>query len=168
MNDQFLEFEGTTFANHGAVSSSTGGFGEIDFNGIGGTGGTTQTLSGAGTYSGSQSFPIEIQVINSTTVTLAGGSVVSGVFNFAIQALSTLSVPGTSVFANGAINNSGSISGAGTLQTQGAVALAFSGGTTPSLQVVNGTTMGNGNFKQVTINSSATLFLNGNATLNVT
>jgi len=96
-NDQFFEFEGATFANNGSIISSTGGFGEIDFNGLGAVAGTTQTISGTGTYAGSQSFSVQIHVINTTTATVASGTVISGVANFFIESLSTLSLSHTLV-----------------------------------------------------------------------
>ena len=46
MADNFLDFEGATFTNNGAVISSVGSFGEFDFNGVGGATGTTQHLAG--------------------------------------------------------------------------------------------------------------------------
>ena len=166
MNDQFLEFEGTTFANHGSIFSSTGSYGEIDFVGMGGASATTQNIAGTGSYAAGVSFPIDIDILNTTTVIPASGTVISGVRNLFVQNLSTLSLPNAFVFSNGSINSSGMVSGAGALQTDGPVTLSFSGTTTALVETVNGTTTCNGNFGPVTIDNGATLFQNGIVTPN--
>jgi len=160
-HNQFFEFEGTTFANNGSIISSTATDGEIDFNGVAGSAGTTQTIAGTGTYAGGASFIVDIHINNNTTVTSAAGTVISGVTPLLLAAGSTLSLPNTFVFENGAINNSGTISGVGPLQTQGPVTFNSSGSTTVALEVVSGTTTGSGNFGQVTIDLGATLLQNG-------
>src|SRR5258708_9975775 len=59
-----------------------------------------------------------------------------------------------------------SISGAGTLQTQGPVTLNSDGSTTAPFEAVSGTTMGHGNFGKMTIDSGAAFQENGNVTAN--
>ena len=83
-----------------------------------------------------------------------------------IAAGSTLSLPTTFVFKNGTVTNSGTISGAGPLQTQGPVTVNSAGSMTAPFEAVSGTTTGSGNFGQVTIDTGATLFQNGNITEN--
>ena len=165
-HNQFFEFEGTTFTNNGSIISSTGTDGEIDFNGVGAAAGTTQTIAGTGTYAGGASFIIDIHIINNTTVTPAAGTVIGGVTPLLIAGGSTLSLPNTFVFKNGTMTNSGAISGAGTLQTQGPVTLSFGGSTTAPFEAVSGITTGSGNFGRVTIDNGATLFQNNTLTVN--
>ena len=164
--NHFFEFQGTTFTNNGSIIDTTDTYGEIDFNGVAGSSGTTQAIAGAGVYAPGTSFPMEIHIVNATTVTPVAGTVLSAVRNFFIAAGSTLSLPNTLVFKNGAINNSGAISGAGMLQTQSSVTLNFTGSTTAPLEVVNGTTTGIGNFGQVTIDNGATLLESATITEN--
>src|SRR5258708_1334150 len=101
---------------------------------------------------------MEIHLGNSTTVTPASGTVIGGVRNLLIPSGSRLSLPNTLVFKNGTINNNtgGTISGAGTLQTQGPVTLNSDGSTAAPLEAVTGTTTGHGTFGKMTIDSSAT------------
>lgn len=164
MNNQFFEFEGATFTNNGSIISTTGGYGQIDFIGVGGTAGTSQTIAGsAGSFTGGGSFPVLIVIGNGTTTTSASGTVLSGLSNLVVQSGCTLSLPNPLAFANGALTSvsGGMITGAGRLQTQGTVTLSFGGTTTPLLEVVNGTTTAAGNFGAVTIDHGATLFQSG-------
>ncbi|HXX41799.1 MAG TPA: hypothetical protein VEI58_06000, partial [Chthoniobacterales bacterium] len=171
-NDQFFEFEGNTFANNGAIISSTGSFGEIDFAGVGGVASTTQTISGTGSYSGGVSFPVEIHVNNSATLAPASGTILNNVRDLFVSNGATLSLPNVLVFQNGTVTSSGgsTISGAAGLQTKSTTTLALSGATTALIEMVNGTTTCAGNFGPITIDSGATLFQNGqvNANGNVT
>ena len=166
MNNQFLEFQGAIFTNNGSIISSTSTDGEIDFNGVAGSSGTTQTIAGTGTYAGAGSFVVDIHVINQTTVTPAAGTVIGGVTPLLTAAGSALSLPNTLVFSNGTITNSGTISGAGTLQTQGPVTINSPGTITAPYEAVSGTTTASGNFKQMTIDLGATLLQNGTITAN--
>ncbi len=168
MNSQFIKFEGTAFTNNGAIVSTViPKFGEIDFNGVGGANGTTQTIAGTGSYATGGSFPIEIDVINGTTVTPAIGTSISGVRNFVVRSGSKLSVPHPFMFANGVMNSEfgGTVLGAGLLLTQGSTGLSFQGQTSVALEVVNGSTMAAGSLGQVTIDANATLQTVGSTTV---
>ncbi|PZR72514.1 MAG: hypothetical protein DLM73_13065, partial [Chthoniobacterales bacterium] len=62
MFNNYLEFQGTTFTNNGAVANTTGG--QLEFKGVAGAASTTQTIAGAGTWnSGAQAG---VNVLNST------------------------------------------------------------------------------------------------------
>ncbi|HXX41129.1 MAG TPA: C-type lectin domain-containing protein, partial [Chthoniobacterales bacterium] len=166
-NDQFFEFEGSTFANNGAVTSSTGGFGEIDFIGVGDVASTMQTISGTGSYSGGVSFPVEIHVNNSATLAPASGTILNNVRNLFLSTGSVLSLPNVLVFQNGTVTSAGgsTISGAHGLQTKNTTTLSLSGTTTALVEIVNGTTTCAGNFGPITIDAGATLFQNGTCTI---
>jgi hypothetical protein len=92
MNNSSFTFDGTTLTNNGAVISSVG-FGVFNFNGQGGTGGTTQHLAGTGTYN--TNGRVDFHVINSTTVVSAAGAIVEGIFNNTIDGGSTFTNNGT-------------------------------------------------------------------------
>ena len=93
MSNNFLDFEGATFTNNGAVISSVGSFGEVDFNGVGGATGTMQNLAGTGTYNTNGQVALHIRQF--TSVTIADGALVDGVFNDLIDGGSTLTNNGT-------------------------------------------------------------------------
>lgn len=166
-NNQFFEFEGTTFANNGAVTSSTGSFGEIDFLGIGGVVSTTQTISGTGSYSGGVSFPVEIHVNNGATLTPASGTVLNNVRNLLVLNGSTLSLGNVLIFENGTVTGGGgsTISGANGLQTKNTTTLIFSGAMSAPVEIVNGTTTCDGFFGPITVDSGATMFQSGLCTI---
>src|SRR5580765_941768 len=165
MTNGFLFFQGSTFTNNGALTSSVGS-GELRFNGVAGAVGTTQNVAGTGIYN-LNSKRVDVHLLNNVTVTPASGTILDGVTFFTIDAGSALSLTNTLVVKNGTtVNSSGSISGAGTLQTQGPVTLNFAGSTTAPFEAVSGTTTGGGNFGKMTIDSGATFQQNQNLTPN--
>ncbi|MFN2624137.1 MAG: hypothetical protein ABR611_14970, partial [Chthoniobacterales bacterium] len=168
MFNTFLEFQGTTFTNNGAVANTTGG--QLDFNGVGGVSGTTQTIAGNGTWN--TNGPVGVNVINSTTVTPASSTSLDGIYLLTVTNGSSLSLSSALIIKNASgtttvnINAGGTIGGAGLLKTQGTVTLNSSGSLSAPLEVVSGTTTGNGNFGQVTIDNGATLRQNATLTPN--
>ena len=165
MTNHFLFFQGTSFANNGALINSVGSFGEFRFNGVGGAVSTAQNLAGTGTYN--TNGLVDIRMVSSVTVTAASGTIINGVRLFTIDGSCTLSLPNTLVVKNGTtINNNGTISGAGPLQTQGPVTVNSNVSMTAPFEAVSGTTTGSGNFGQVTIDNGATLLQNNNLTPN--
>jgi hypothetical protein len=164
MNNQFVFFQGPTFTNNGTIMSPTGN-GEIRFNGLAGASGTTQGMAGSGTYILAQ--PVDLHIVQFTTVMTAGGTVVDGARSFNIDGGSTLSLPNGVLFKNGTtIGNGGLISGAGTLQTQGPVTINSPGTMTAPFEAASGMTMGNGNFGKTTIDAGATFQQTGDLTPN--
>src|SRR5580765_7463514 len=65
MANGFLFFQGSTFTNNGALTSSVG-FGDFRFNGVGGAASTTQNLAGTGTYN--TNGRVDINLVNAVTV----------------------------------------------------------------------------------------------------
>ncbi|HWY50974.1 MAG TPA: hypothetical protein VNW72_05770, partial [Chthoniobacterales bacterium] len=89
MANHFLDFQGTTFTNNGAVISSVG-FGEFDFNGVGGNTSTTQNLAGTGTYN--SNGRVDFHSRNATTVVPASGTVLNGLTNWNFDGNTVLSL----------------------------------------------------------------------------
>ena len=159
-NGQTLYFQGATFTQAGALTGS----GSFFFNGVNGSSsGTTQNVSGAGTYDSS----IAVRIQNNTTVVPANASTAfTGVTNFQIDFGSTLNI-GSNTFtfsgpASGTtfavFNNSGTVTGTGTFRTQGQVDLNQNNTFNVPLQVVSGITRTYGTYSgMVTVNSGATL-----------
>ena len=167
MANNFLDFEGATFTNDGAVISSVGSFGEFDFNGVGGATGTTQHLAGTGTYN--TNGRVDFHSRQSGFVVPASGTVLNGVTNWTIDGGSTISLTNdfvvnglTGVGQSTAFGNGGAISGAGILKAHNNV-LIFGGGTMSApLEVVAGTTTaGSTTLGAVTVDSGATLLEGG-------
>jgi hypothetical protein len=167
--NNFLEFQGTTFTNNGAVANTTGG--QLDFKGIGGSASTTQTIAGTGTW-GSAGPTAGVNVINGTTLTPASGTTLDGIVFITVTNGSSLSLSSALIISNASgtttvnINAGGAIGGAGLLKTQGTITIISSGNLTAPLEVVSGTTTGQGNFGQVTIDNGATMKQNATLTPN--
>ena len=100
MNNQSLNFQGTTFTNNGAVTTSSGG--QIQFKGVAGASGTTQNLAGSGTYGN-----IAINIMANTTAVQNGNLNLTAI---TIDSGSTLRNLGTGQLTlSGTVTNNGSI-----------------------------------------------------------
>ncbi len=164
MANHFFDFEGTTFTNNGALISSVG-FGEFDFNGVGGAGGTTQNLAGTGTYN--SNGRVDFHSRDSTTVVPASGTVLNGLTNWNFDGATVLSlsfdfvVNGLTGSGETSFINSATISGSGILKTNNNVAINSSGSVTALVEVVTGTTSASANMGPVTVDNGATLLETG-------
>jgi hypothetical protein len=167
MANQFFNFEGTTFTNNGAVISSGAGFGEVDFNGVGGATGTTQHVAGTGTYN--TTGRVDFHSRQSGFVVPVSGTVLNGVTNWTVDGGSTLSL--TSDFVVNGLTvagqytnfvNGGTISGTGVLKAHNNVTVSGGGAMSAPLEVVTGTTVGGATtLGGVTVDSGATLLEGG-------
>src|SRR5215469_8525831 len=167
MANNFLDFEGTTFTNSGAVISSGAGFGEFDFNGVGGAQGMTQHLAGTGTYN--TNGRVDFHSRQFGFVVPASGTALNGVTNWTVDGGSTLSLTSDFVVngltvAGQATNfiNGGTISGTATLKAHNSVTISGGGTMSAPLEVVAGTTaVGSTTVEAVTVDSGATLVEGG-------
>src|SRR5207244_1687016 len=105
------------FTNNGALTSSVG-FGEFRFNGVGFAFDTTQNFAGTGTYN--TNGRVDFHTVNRTTVVPASGAVLNGLTLWTIDGGPSVLSLSNDFVVNGltgsgqtTFNNNGTISGSG-------------------------------------------------------